>query len=161
MYTKCLVDSGMPISIAAQELLYPAFHFVPNPDAIDFSRFPKCLMFQFGYTCSGLEGYAPWAKLSFFMLQAKKDGEVSCGKWITKVTEVSLCGTVVLHFVLPGSKLQVKRRNRCKRWLFKKHFKPDLTYILAVEPTIWRFATSRLFLNQIQTYQWPKAFADR
>lgn len=57
MYTKCLVDSGMPISIAAQELLYPAFHFVPNPDAIDFSRFPKCLMFQFGYTCSGLEGY--------------------------------------------------------------------------------------------------------
>ena len=37
-----------------------AFHFVPNPDAIDFSRFPKCLMFQFGYTCSGLEGYAPW-----------------------------------------------------------------------------------------------------
>jgi len=57
MYTKCLVDSNMPISIAAQELLYPAFHFVPNPDAIDFSRFPKCLMFQFGYTCSGLEGY--------------------------------------------------------------------------------------------------------
>ena len=37
-----------------------AFHFVPNPDAIDFSRFPKCLMFQFGYTCSGLEGYASW-----------------------------------------------------------------------------------------------------
>jgi len=53
----CLVDSNMPISIADQELLYPAFHFVPNPDAIDFSRFPKCLMFQFGYTCSGLEGY--------------------------------------------------------------------------------------------------------
>merc|ERR1712185_425435 len=47
----------MPISIAAQELLYPAFHFVPNPDAIDLSLFPKCLMFQFGYTCSGLEGY--------------------------------------------------------------------------------------------------------
>lgn len=57
MYTKCLVDCGMPISIAAQELLYPAFHFVPNPDAINFSKFPKCLMFQFGYTCSGLEGY--------------------------------------------------------------------------------------------------------
>ncbi|OLP82875.1 putative glycosyltransferase [Symbiodinium microadriaticum] len=57
MYTKCLVDSDMPISIAAQELLYPAFHFVPNPDAIDFNRFPRCLMFQFGYTCSGLEGY--------------------------------------------------------------------------------------------------------
>eukprot|EP00928_Gymnodinium_smaydae_P088273 TRINITY_DN72386_c0_g1_i1.p1 TRINITY_DN72386_c0_g1~~TRINITY_DN72386_c0_g1_i1.p1 ORF type:complete len:865 (-),score=147.00 TRINITY_DN72386_c0_g1_i1:245-2839(-) len=57
MYTKCLVDSGMPISIAAQELLYPAFHYVPNPDAINFSAFPKCLMFQFGYTCSGLEGY--------------------------------------------------------------------------------------------------------
>lgn len=57
MYTKCLVDSGMPISVADQELLYPAFHFVPNPDAIDFARFPKCLMFQFGYTCSGLEGY--------------------------------------------------------------------------------------------------------
>lgn len=57
MYTKCLVDSNMPMSIANQELLYPAFHFVPNPDAIDFSRFPACLMFQFGYTCSGLEGY--------------------------------------------------------------------------------------------------------
>jgi len=57
MYTKCLVDSKMPISIAAQELLYPAFHFVPNPDAINFAQFPKCLMFQFGYTCSGLEGY--------------------------------------------------------------------------------------------------------
>ncbi|CAE7942699.1 unnamed protein product [Symbiodinium sp. KB8] len=57
MYTKCLVDSGMPISLAPQEWLYPAFHFVPNPDAINFSAFPKCLMFQFGYTCSGLEGY--------------------------------------------------------------------------------------------------------
>merc|ERR1719230_784416 len=57
MYTKCLVDSGMPFALAAQELLYPAFHFVPNPDAINFSSFPKCLMFQFGYTCSGLEGY--------------------------------------------------------------------------------------------------------
>jgi len=57
MYTKCLVDSNMPMSIAPQELLYPAFHFVPNPDSIDYSRFPKCLMFQFGYTCSGLEGY--------------------------------------------------------------------------------------------------------
>lgn len=57
LYTKCLVDTKMPISIAAQELLYPAFHFVPNPDAIDFSCYPKCLMFQFGYTCSGLEGY--------------------------------------------------------------------------------------------------------
>eukprot|EP00930_Biecheleria_cincta_P081160 TRINITY_DN6989_c0_g1_i1.p1 TRINITY_DN6989_c0_g1~~TRINITY_DN6989_c0_g1_i1.p1 ORF type:complete len:625 (-),score=73.05 TRINITY_DN6989_c0_g1_i1:97-1971(-) len=57
MYTKCLVDSDMPISIARQELLYPAFHYVPNPDAIDFSRFPECLLFQFGYTCSGLEGY--------------------------------------------------------------------------------------------------------
>ncbi|CAL1143076.1 unnamed protein product [Cladocopium goreaui] len=57
MYTKCLVDSGMPISIAPQEWLYPAFHYVPNPDAINFGAFPKCLMFQFGYTCSGLEGY--------------------------------------------------------------------------------------------------------
>jgi len=57
LYTKCLVDSNMPISIADQELLYPAFHFVPNPDAIEYSKFPKCLMFQFGYTCSGLEGY--------------------------------------------------------------------------------------------------------
>lgn len=57
MYTKCLVDCNMPISVAAQELLYPAFHFVPNPDAIDYSKFPRCLMFQFGYTCSGLEGY--------------------------------------------------------------------------------------------------------
>lgn len=38
---------------------FEAFHFVPNPDAIDFSRFPNCLMFQFGYTCSGLEGYVP------------------------------------------------------------------------------------------------------
>lgn len=57
MYTKCLVDCGMPISIADQALLYPAFHFVPNPDAINFANFPKCLMFQFGYTCSGLEGY--------------------------------------------------------------------------------------------------------
>lgn len=65
MYTKCLVDSGMPISIAPQEWLYPAarrstvaafldqnstkqtceaFHYVPNPDAINFGAFPKCLM---------------------------------------------------------------------------------------------------------------------
>uniref|UniRef100_A0A7S1AG96 Alpha 1,4-glycosyltransferase domain-containing protein n=1 Tax=Noctiluca scintillans TaxID=2966 RepID=A0A7S1AG96_NOCSC len=57
MYTKCLIDSNMPLTIAAQELLYPAFHYIPNPDAIDFSRFTECLMFQFGYTCSGLEGY--------------------------------------------------------------------------------------------------------
>jgi len=57
MYTKCLVDANMPMSIPPQEWFYPAFHYVPNPDAIDLSRFPKCLMFQFGYTCSGLEGW--------------------------------------------------------------------------------------------------------
>lgn len=57
MKTKCLIDSNMPLTIAVQELLYPAFHYVPNPDAIDFSHFTECLMFQFGYTCSGLESY--------------------------------------------------------------------------------------------------------
>merc|ERR1712216_623432 len=57
MYTKCLVDTKMPISIANSALLYPAFHYVPDPDSVDFSKFPMCLMFQFGYTCSGLEGY--------------------------------------------------------------------------------------------------------
>jgi len=93
MYTKCLVDAQMPISIADQQLLYPAFHFVPNPDAINFSHFPKCLMFQFGYTCSGLEGYvkrrnkcrSPWqcpfhkkSKLidSFRRIPAASDSEL-------------------------------------------------------------------------------------
>lgn len=50
----CYHDHQLPPTLVPK-----AFHFVPNPDAIDFSRFPKCLMFQFGYTCSGLEGYAP------------------------------------------------------------------------------------------------------
>lgn len=55
MYTKCLAD--MSYTVLPQQLLYPAFHFVPNPSSINFDRFPKALMFQFGYTCSGLEGW--------------------------------------------------------------------------------------------------------
>jgi len=55
MYTKCL--TAMSYTMLPQELLYPAFHFVPNPSSINFDRFPKALMFQFGYTCSGLEGW--------------------------------------------------------------------------------------------------------
>jgi len=57
MYNKCLVDSGMPFSLAETELLYPAFHYVPEPDAIDLASFPRSLVFQFGYTCTGLEDY--------------------------------------------------------------------------------------------------------
>uniref|UniRef100_A0A0G4HU47 Uncharacterized protein n=1 Tax=Chromera velia CCMP2878 TaxID=1169474 RepID=A0A0G4HU47_9ALVE len=62
-YTRCIVhcflrlQGKLPFGVVPQEWFYPAFHYVPNPDAIDFSRFPNSLMFQFGYTCSGLEGY--------------------------------------------------------------------------------------------------------
>lgn len=55
MYTKCLTH--MSYTVLPQELIYPAFHYVPNPSSIDFDRFPKALMFQFGYTCSGLEDW--------------------------------------------------------------------------------------------------------
>merc|ERR1712107_247681 len=43
--------------MGASELLYPAFHYVPEPDAVDLGSFPRSLVFQFGYTCTGLEGY--------------------------------------------------------------------------------------------------------
>jgi hypothetical protein len=36
---------------------YPKFHYVPNPDAINLNDFPDSYAFQFGYTCSGLEGW--------------------------------------------------------------------------------------------------------
>lgn len=36
---------------------YPKFHYVPNPDAINLGHFPDSYAFQFGYTCSGLEGW--------------------------------------------------------------------------------------------------------
>lgn len=57
MYTKCLIHSAMPVALADQELLYPCFHYIPDPDKIDFSAYPKSLVFQFGYTCTGLEDY--------------------------------------------------------------------------------------------------------
>merc|ERR1719356_314858 len=53
MYTKCLIHTGMPLSLADQELLYPEFHYIPDPDGVDLSAFPKSLVFQFGYTCTG------------------------------------------------------------------------------------------------------------
>jgi len=114
MYTKCLVDCNMPISIADQELLYPAFHFVPNPDAIDYSRFPKCLMFQFGYTCSGLEGYVKRRNRCKAALtcpfHAKKKPLDSYRK-LPRMSETELCGTIpialtyLLEFIQrpPGS----------------------------------------------------------
>ena len=39
-----------------QVWFYPKFHYVPNPDAINLNDFPNSYAFQFGYTCSGLEG---------------------------------------------------------------------------------------------------------
>jgi hypothetical protein len=97
MYTKCLVDCNMPISLAAQELLYPAFHFVPNPDAIDYSHFPKCLMFQFGYTCSGLEGYVKrrnrCKKPSSCPFHAKKQS-LNSYRCLPCISDSELCATV-------------------------------------------------------------------
>eukprot|EP00927_Polykrikos_kofoidii_P071237 TRINITY_DN67532_c0_g1_i1.p1 TRINITY_DN67532_c0_g1~~TRINITY_DN67532_c0_g1_i1.p1 ORF type:complete len:390 (+),score=46.64 TRINITY_DN67532_c0_g1_i1:94-1263(+) len=57
MLTKCLADPRMPVSIVDQSLLYPAFHFVRNPDAVNLKLFTNSLMFQYGYTCTGLAGY--------------------------------------------------------------------------------------------------------
>jgi len=97
LYTKCLVDCNMPITIAAQELLYPAFHFVPNPDAIDYSKFPKCLMFQFGYTCSGLEGYVKRRNrckaANTCPFHAKKKPLDSYRK-LSRISEAELCGMI-------------------------------------------------------------------
>eukprot|EP00184_Porphyridium_aerugineum_P000202 CAMPEP_0184695982 /NCGR_PEP_ID=MMETSP0313-20130426/3425_1 /TAXON_ID=2792 /ORGANISM="Porphyridium aerugineum, Strain SAG 1380-2" /LENGTH=802 /DNA_ID=CAMNT_0027154521 /DNA_START=114 /DNA_END=2522 /DNA_ORIENTATION=- len=59
-FTKALVHTGMQdkyMTVPPTFAFYPAFHFVPNPDSIDLSRFPNSYAFQFGYTCSGLAGY--------------------------------------------------------------------------------------------------------
>ncbi|GAB0490388.1 hypothetical protein MMPV_001625 [Pyropia vietnamensis] len=54
-YTKALIHTDMPgVAIAPQAALYPAFHYVPDPGAVDVTAFPEALTFQFGYTCSGL-----------------------------------------------------------------------------------------------------------
>ncbi|KAA8495534.1 Inositol phosphoceramide mannosyltransferase 3 [Porphyridium purpureum] len=55
--TKVLVHQNMPFSCRPTNEFYPLFHFVPNPDAIDLSKFPRSYAFQFGYTCSGLENW--------------------------------------------------------------------------------------------------------
>lgn len=91
----CKRDSRQPFCLASAVKLgnFEAFHFVPNPDAIDFSRFPNCLMFQFGYTCSGLEGYVP-----------RTEGKRSHKEDTTKPRNSQ---RVTLS--------EVKRRNRCKR----------------------------------------------
>lgn len=97
MYTKCLVDCNMPISIAPQELLYPAFHFVPNPDAIDYSHFPKCLMFQFGYTCSGLEGYVKRrnrCKAAHTCPFHAKKRPLDSVRRLPRISDTELCATV-------------------------------------------------------------------
>lgn len=52
-YTKVLVNPGMPVTIPPSKDFYPAFHYVPNPSAIDVTSFDS-YCFQFGYTCSGL-----------------------------------------------------------------------------------------------------------
>merc|ERR1712127_988455 len=47
----------MPWTVPPQIWFYPKFHYVPNPDAINLDDFPESYAFQFGYTCSGLEGW--------------------------------------------------------------------------------------------------------
>ena len=47
----------MPWTVPPQVWFYPKFHYVPNPDAINLNDFPHSYAFQFGYTCSGLEGW--------------------------------------------------------------------------------------------------------
>mmetsp|Transcript_19919 Transcript_19919/g.79612 ORF Transcript_19919/g.79612 Transcript_19919/m.79612 type:complete len:644 (+) Transcript_19919:629-2560(+) len=56
-FTKCLVHPDMPMTIPPTSYFYPQFHYVPNPDAINLDMFPDSYAFQFGYTCSGLEGW--------------------------------------------------------------------------------------------------------
>lgn len=52
-YTKALMHTNMPITIPPSKDFYPAFHYVPNPAAIDLTAFDS-YCFQFGYTCTGL-----------------------------------------------------------------------------------------------------------
>jgi len=56
-YTKCISHTEMPWTVPPQVWFYPKFHYVPNPDAINMNDFPDSYAFQFGYTCSGLEGW--------------------------------------------------------------------------------------------------------
>ena len=56
-YTKCISHTEMPWTVPPQIWFYPKFHYVPNPDAINMNDFPQSYAFQFGYTCSGLEGW--------------------------------------------------------------------------------------------------------
>lgn len=55
-YTKVLVHTDMPVYIPPSKHFYPAFHYIPNPSAIDVSQFDS-YCFQFGYTCSGLSDW--------------------------------------------------------------------------------------------------------
>ncbi|CAN8061701.1 unnamed protein product [Agarophyton chilense] len=52
-YTKVLIHPEMPVTIPPSKDFYPAFHYIPNPSAIDVTSFDS-YCFQFGYTCSGL-----------------------------------------------------------------------------------------------------------
>lgn len=58
-FTKALMHSNMPLTMIPRHLFYPAFHYVPNPDAINPNDFPDSIGFQFGYTCSNL---GEWVK---------------------------------------------------------------------------------------------------
>ena len=40
----------MPWFVPPQIWFYPAFHYIPNPDAINLRDFPHSYAFQFGYT---------------------------------------------------------------------------------------------------------------
>lgn len=52
-YTKVLMHTNMPVTVPPSSDFYPAFHYVPNPSAIDLTKV-DAYCFQFGYTCSGL-----------------------------------------------------------------------------------------------------------
>jgi hypothetical protein len=49
-FTKCISHTKMPWFVPPQIWFYPAFHYIPNPDAINLRDFPHSYAFQFGYT---------------------------------------------------------------------------------------------------------------
>lgn len=104
-YTKVLIHTNMPVTIPPSKQFYPAFHYVPNPSAIDVTTLDS-FCFQFGYVflpcyfASQILSHMPFSNLFFFFSYCSPTDTLAlaCPDGLKKITNV---GKLINVLIIP------------------------------------------------------------